>query len=173
MNYEDLDQPLAERRGRREHRQLPKRYRDILPEPPAALPPTPQPVTPECAPTTSPTTISASPSSEQPPNIHSHFRKPLKSTRNKFGLFRRYHATRFPDHDPNENITRDSLVDASLDTFSGDPVDSYRPYPNQSSFLLGKWYWNGGLKKTQSGFQDLIKVVRHPCFRPEDVSGTN
>ena len=37
--YEDLDRSLAERRGRREHRQLPKRYRDVLPEPPAALPP--------------------------------------------------------------------------------------------------------------------------------------
>ena len=41
MNDEDLDQPLAERRGRRENRQLPKRYQDMLPEPPAALPPAP------------------------------------------------------------------------------------------------------------------------------------
>ena len=38
-DYEDLDCSLAQRRGRREHRQLPKRYRDVLPEPPAALPP--------------------------------------------------------------------------------------------------------------------------------------
>jgi hypothetical protein len=29
------------------------------------------------------------------------------------------------------------------------------------------------LKKMQSGFQDLIKIVRHPNFQPEDVSGTN
>jgi len=64
-------------------------------------------------------------------------------------------------------------MDASLDTFSGNPADSYHPYPNQSSFLLGEWYWNGGLKKTQSGFQDLIKIVGHPRFQPEDVSGTN
>jgi len=69
MNDEDLDQPLAEHRGRRENRQLPKRYRDVLPEPPAALPPAPQPVASECALTTSPATIPASPSSEseQPP----------------------------------------------------------------------------------------------------------
>ena len=38
-DYEDLDCSLAQRRGRREHRQLPKRYWDVLPEPPAALPP--------------------------------------------------------------------------------------------------------------------------------------
>jgi hypothetical protein len=170
-----LDQPLAERRGRRENRQLPKRYRDVLPEPPAALPPAPQPVASECALTTSPATIPASPSSdsEQPPNVYSRVRRLLKSTRNKFGLFRQYHATRFPDHDPNEHITRDDLMDTSPDTFSGYPVDSYHPYPNQSSFLLGEWYWNGGLKKTQLGFQELIKIVGHPNFQPENVSGTN
>jgi hypothetical protein len=39
--------------------------------------------------------------------------------------------------------------------------------------LLGEWYWNGKLKKTLSGFQDLIKIVRHPSFQPEDILGTN
>ena len=39
MDDEILHQPLAERRTRCEHRQLPKRYRDMLPEPPPALPP--------------------------------------------------------------------------------------------------------------------------------------
>ena len=170
---EDLDQPLAQRRDRREYRQLPKRYRDILPKPPAALPPAPQPVTSGCALTASPATTSVLPSSQQLSNIHSCFKQLLKSTRNKFGLFRQYHATRFPDHDPNMNITRDDLMDTSPDTFSGYPADSYQPYPNQTSFLLGEWYWNGGLKKTLLGFQDLIKIVGHPSFRPEDVSGTN
>jgi hypothetical protein len=173
MNDEDLDQPLAERRGRRENRQLPKRYRDILPAPPAALPPAPHlvTVTSESAPTASAAATQASPSSEQTPNIYSRVGKLLKSTRNKFGLFRQYHATRFPDHDPNENITRDDLMDTSPGTFY--PPDSYHPYPNQSSFLLGEWYWTGGLKKTQSGFRDLIKIVGHPNFQPEDISGTN
>ncbi|KAF8225725.1 hypothetical protein L208DRAFT_1305211, partial [Tricholoma matsutake] len=173
MNNEDLDQPLAERRGRRENHQLPKCYRDILPEPPPALPPAPQPEALECTLTTSPATIPASPSSEQPPNAHSHVRRLLKSIQNKFGIFQQYHATHFPGHDLNENITRDDLMDTSPDTFPDHPADSYHPYPNQSSFLLGEWYWNGGLKKTQSGFQDLIKIVGHPNFQPEDVSGTN
>ena len=61
-------------------------------------------------------------------------------------------------------ISRDNLMDTSPDTFSGYPADSYHPYPTQSSFLLGEWYWNGGLKKTQSGFRDLIKIVGHPSF---------
>ena len=83
------------------------------------------------------------------------------------------HAIRFPDHNPIKNIMHDDLMDASLDAFSGNLADSYHPYPNRSSFLLGEWYWNGGLKKMQSGFQDLIKIVGHPRCRPEDISGTN
>jgi hypothetical protein len=61
-------------------------------------------------------------------------------------------------------------MDASLPT---PPVDIYYPYPNQSSFLLGEWYWNGGEKKSQSSFQNLLQIVGHPSFRPEDVSGKN
>jgi hypothetical protein len=83
---------------------------------------------------------------------------------NKFGLFQQYHATRFPEHDPNENITREDLMDTSPNVFSSHPADPYYPYPGQSLFLLGEWYWNGGLKKMQSGFQDLIKIVGHPNF---------
>jgi hypothetical protein len=38
------------------------------------------------------------------PNVYSCVRRLLKSTQNKFGMFQQYHATHFPDHDPNENI---------------------------------------------------------------------
>ncbi|KAF8218409.1 hypothetical protein L208DRAFT_1351709 [Tricholoma matsutake] len=145
MNDKDLDQPLAEPRGHRENCQLPKRYQATIP---------------------------ASLSSEQPPNVYSHVRRLLKSIGNKFGLFRQYHATHFPGHDPNEDIMCDDLMDTSPDTFPDHPADSYHPYPNQSLFLLGEWYWKGRLKKTQSGFQDLIKIVGHPNVQPEDVSGT-
>jgi len=99
-------------------------------------------------------------------------RKILKSARNVFGLFRQYHATSFPGHDPNENIVSDDLMDSSIanDTH---PVGTYDPYPNQSSFLLGEWYWNDGVQKSQSSFQNLLKIVGHPEFRPEDVAGLN
>jgi hypothetical protein len=107
MSDEGLDQPLAECRGRQKNRQLPKRYRDILPEPPAALPPTPPPapqqVMSECALNAPPATAPGSPSPQQIPKIDSP--RLLKSTRNKFGLFWQYHATCFPDHNSNGNIT--------------------------------------------------------------------
>ena len=169
-DYEDLDHSLAQRRGRREHRRLPKRYRDVLPEPAAALPPAFVPTGAQIGTVTSPP-ITAAPSLPQAlSTVLSPVRKILKSTRNLFGLFREYHATNFPDHDPNENIVSDDLMDSSPDTH---PVETYYPYPNQSSFLLGEWFWNGGVQKSQSSFQNLLKIVGHPEFRPEDVAGLN
>ena len=105
-----------------------------------------------------------------PQAVLSPVRKILKSTSNVFGLFRQYHAISFPDHDPNENIVSNDLIDSSPDTH---PVETYHPYPNQSSFLLGEWYWNDGVQKSQSSFQNLLKIVGHPEFRPEEVAGLN
>jgi hypothetical protein len=86
-----------------------------------------------------------------------------------FGLFRQYRATRFPEHDPDKNSTSDDLMDIAPDSLS----NSYHPYPTQSSFLLGEWYWNDGTKKSQSSFNNLLKIVGHPDFRPEDVARAN
>ena len=157
MDVDSLNGSLAQRRGRRENRQLPKRYRDMLPDLPAALPPplqsTPIPPGPE------PATPPSSPSSP--------VRKFLTSTRNLFGLFRQYRAICFPEHDP-DNLTSNDLIDPTPSSLS-----AYHPYPTQSSFLLGEWYWNDGTKKSQSSFDNLLKIVGHPDFRPEDVARTN
>ena len=159
---EHLDQPLVEHRSYWKNCQLPKRYWNILPDTLVALPPVLQLVTSKCALTMPLATIPESYSFEQTSKIDSF--ELLKSTWNKFDLFHQYHATRFPNHDPNENITYDNLMDMSLDTFSGYPADSYHLYLTQSLFLLEEWYWNGGLKKMHSGFQDLVEIVRHPSF---------
>jgi hypothetical protein len=49
---------------------------------------------------------------------------------------------------------------------------SFHPYPNQSSFELGHWYWNGSLQKSQQSFKKLINIVRHPDYNPDDVQNT-
>ena len=167
VDHEDLDESLAQRRTRREFRQLPKRYRDVAPEPPVPLPPPYlhlQATSPTRAEPHAPCSLSQPPSS--PPA--SLVRKILKSSRNMFGIFRQYHATRFPDHDPSENIT---LSDLSISCSTSDLAHNYSPYPNQNSYLLGDWYWNDGEKKSQSSFQNLIRIVGHPDFHPEDVAG--
>lgn len=141
--------------------QLPMRYRDVLPNPPAALPPRPQspPPTREVTPPLALTT--------PPP------RTILQSSRNKFGLFRQYYATHFPVHDPDGHTTSDDLLDTASNDSLLDTANLIRPYPTLSSFLLGEWYWNDGLKKSQSNFANLLKIVGHPDFRPEDVSNVD
>ena len=107
-------------------------------------------------------------STENPSTCLSRVKTILKSARNIYGLFRQYYATQFPDHDPAEKVTQDDLIE-----FSGHLANSYYPYPNQSSFLLGEWYWNDGEKKSQSSFKNLLKIVGHPDFRPEDIADQN
>jgi len=48
----------------------------------------------------------------------------------------------------------------------------FYPFPNESSFLLSEWYWNGGVQKSQESFHKLLDIVGHPDFLPEDVRGT-
>ena len=70
-----------------------------------------------------------------------------------------------------------SMPNGLTDTPSTLPSNSlahnYYPYSNQSLFSLGEWYWNDGEKKSQSSFQNLLKIVSHPDFHPEDVVGKN
>src|SRR6266550_3111400 len=153
---DDVDRPLAQRRNRREHRRLPKRYRDKEPEPPAPLPPTPSQVLTEC--------VQAEPDVSRP-----HYQL-LKTSCDGFGFSRQYYALRLPEHDTLQHLSSSGSIESSPDTV---PVNIYYPYPNQSSFLLGEWYWNGGEKKSQSSFRSLLQIVGHPSFRPEDVSGKN
>jgi len=168
IDYEDLDRPVAERRTRRLNRRLPKRYRHIAPEPPAPLLPlSSQPESPEAGPAVSRSSAQQLSVQELP------VRRILKSLNNAFGLYRQYYAIRFLDHDPVENITPNDLTDTPPTLSSNLPAHKYYPYPNQSSFLLGEWYWNDGEKKSQSSLQNLLKIVGHPDFRPEDIAGIN
>jgi hypothetical protein len=168
MDSEDQGQALAERRSRQEHCQLPKRYWDIVPEPPAALPPPTQAMAEHAQ-----VEQDVSRPSQQPPTHLSQVRMVFQSARNRFGLFQKYHAACFPDHDPAGNIRPHDLIDPSPEISSTIPVNNYNPYLNQSSFLLGEWYWNDREKKSQSSFQNLLKIVGHPDFRPEDIASNN
>jgi len=164
MDYGDLDRPVAEWRTRR----LPKHYWQIAPKPLALLPPlSSQPKRPEAG-------SAVSRSSAQQLSVQGlPIRRILKSLNNAFSLYRQYYAIHFPDHDPIENNTLNDLIDATPILLSNPPAHKYYPYPNQSLFLLGEWYWNDGEKKSQSSFQNLLKIVGHSDFHPEDIAGIN
>jgi hypothetical protein len=53
-----------------------------------------------------------------------------------------------------------------------DPVISFGPFPNQSSFQLGDWYWNRGVQKSQEDFKELLHIVGDDNFHPADVRET-
>lgn len=99
---------------------------------------------------------------------------------NSFGLSRQYYGDRLPTHDLEDATTLHDLTltpSAMEDRVSGclDESREYQllyPYPNRSSFLLGDWYWNGGIQKSKESFKELMKIVGNPKFRPERVNST-
>lgn len=180
QSTEDVDQrSLAERRQRRENRQLPKRYReicqqprqfqDILPQPLPHLPPEPVVDLEQNSTSAPPLFVPASPRSL--PAVET-----IKSPRNAFGLLREYCSTKFPSHDPEDFVGLEELSDgpvAATTVITTQHHQSFRPYPNESSFLLGEWYWSGGAQKSRESFSDLLDIVGSPEFRPEDVRHTS
>ncbi|KAG1793757.1 hypothetical protein EV424DRAFT_1548255 [Suillus variegatus] len=46
---------------------------------------------------------------------------------------------------------------------------SFYPYPNESSFKLGHWYWNSSAQKSHQSFKELLNIVRCADYDPDDV----
>lgn len=93
-----------------------------------------------------------------------------------FGLRRKVYSTQVPLHDPEELITLSDIYHTRHPVSDAVPThapDSYFPYPNKSSFLLGDWYWSDGIQKTKQGFKNLIAIVGDPSFKPSDVRNTS
>ena len=167
---------MMERRpwSKRVARQLPLRYRDVLPEATPSvgpsnvtLPDLPVPTPdPDCDSPAAPTVAPGIGS------LRERIRLFFSTHRNQFALFRRYFQEGPPSHDPEENITLENLCDteSSAEVLPpGVPSNAYAPYPNRNAFRLGDWYWNGGPQKSQASFKDLLNIVSDPNFSPTDV----
>ena len=105
---------LAERRPRRLHRLLPKRFRDEIPQALPLLPPVPEllfdrpPILP--SPISLPSVSDSAPnSSSQAEASQAH--KVFRTPRNIFGLLRQYLSDKLPSHDPEEHVTLQDLYD--------------------------------------------------------------
>jgi hypothetical protein len=155
---------------KRSNRRLPSRLRDLIPQALPFLPPrqlAPIPSTQASANTGEVPSLPSSPSQ----SLSQPVSRILTTERNDFGLFRHYEASEPPDHDPEEDITLTELSDISNEAST--PIAlSFYPYPNQSSFLLGDWYWNGGPQKSQASFKALVEIISDSEFKAADIKHT-
>lgn len=106
--------------------------------------------------------------------------KVLDTTPNIFSVFRRYNSTDFPSHDPDAHINLPmlsnivtSVEESPTSHNSTTATSAFHPYPNQSAFLLGEWYWAKGNQKSQQNFKALLDIVGSSSFSPTDVQSTN
>jgi hypothetical protein len=166
------DMSLALRRTRRQNRQLPKRFRDVLPQPPPTVPEEIRDLPPDSA----GRVVTSDERSALP------VRTVFRTLPNIFGLVRQYFSSELPSHDPEEYVT---LADLSFIPGSHQsneephaPVASssdsqYHPYPNRSSFELGDWYWNQGVQKSQGDYMKLMDILGGSTFNAAEVSSAH
>ena len=188
MQNEDDTLPLSIRRARRTNRRLPKRFRDMLPEP--LLPLYPQDAEAllqvnalgeNSGSGPSATMASATPSSPNlsSPQAGSRTQSAqlspkqcavLVSQHNSFGLFRLYDEGSVPTSgDPEDQSGADPLP-----THKQEPVSNiFYPYPNENSWLIGDWYWNQGAQKSKQSFKSLVDIITSANFRSEDLYCTS
>jgi hypothetical protein len=159
------DMSLARRRPRRQNRQMPKRFRDVLPVPPPTVPAGVR----ELPPASVGEVITSNESSALPRIV-------FRTTPNIFGLVRQYFSSTPPSHDPEEYVTITDLSSIPgsppVNEVSNPPDSQYHPYPNRSSFELGDWYWNQGVQKSQGDFVKLIEILGDSAFSCGDVRST-
>ena len=98
-------------------------------------------------------------------------RDPLDTKCDSFGLFRRYHAETLPSHDPEAEVQSSNISNSTMNHEEDQQVSKllFKPYPNQNAFLLGEWYWNGGVQKSKEDFKRLINIICDQSFTPADI----
>lgn len=94
------------------------------------------------------------------------------SAKNTFGLFCWYPSASHPTYGPDDHLTVDNLSNMTL---VHKPTASFNfyPYPNQSTFVLGDWFWNGGASKPQASFNSLLDIIGDPEFNQNDIQDVN
>ena len=91
----------------------------------------------------------------------------FKMQLNKFDLYHVYHVTHLPTHDPDDVYAIEHPL--VVPVANHNHKNPYHPYPNQSSFCLGEWYWNQGIQKSKECFKRLLNIVGSAEYCPEDI----
>ena len=99
----------------------------------------------------------------------------LATQKNSFGLFCIYDVESIPTaNDPEDQSGAGPLPARGLNVPTlPSSVNSFHPYPNESSCLIGDWYWNEGAQKSKKNFKKLVEIITSSAFRSEDLRQTN
>jgi hypothetical protein len=106
-----------------------------------------------------------------------------ETTKDKFGLYKRYQTEEEEPHDPDARTSLADLQDDPgedlLDSLAEEEAEeppvppSISPYPNQSCFQLGGWFWDSGAEKSLKSFRTLVDIVGSESFKPADIREAN
>ena len=83
-------------------------------------------------------------------------------------------SSKLPVDHPDPSSNRAAAMDPKpiRPTAKSNP-SAFHPYPNWTSFRLGRWYWTGSPKKSDSTFEDLLNILTDPRFCAEDLLEVN
>lgn len=159
-----------------------KKPQNVLPAAQAGLPPDASSPSPRSS-----RAASSPPSTSAPEDEGA--RASLDSSKNAFGLFRRFFGQKFPAHDPDAVWDDGSCADSEgEDDFEHDELrriaiaianssihranilhnedenasdhNPFYPYPNYSAYRLGQWFHNGAKLKSKSELRSLLDILR-------------
>ena len=97
---------------------------------------------------------------------------------NSFGLFRLYDEESIPSsNDPEDRSGANPLPTPISETVVSQSLprsmNPFYPYPNENSWRIGDWYWNGGAQKSKHSFKKLVEIITNADFRTEDLCHAN
>ncbi|KIO30648.1 hypothetical protein M407DRAFT_20363 [Tulasnella calospora MUT 4182] len=186
IESEDL---LDSRTGRRQRpqrstgaRRLPARFRELLPEGPATIVPTPQPSTESSVSNTAPSAPMPAPNTtngdvdmeSQALSSSEELQEVYRTLPNAFNIFREYKRLplRIPDEGaPLEDFTIDyGSLDA--ESLADKLTEAIKPFSNMSTYRLGHWYHNCGGVLSRNNLAALItEVLKAEDFNKDDLPG--
>ena len=102
----------------------------------------------------------------------------ISTQKNSFGLFRVYDEGSLPSaNDPDDQSGADPpdtrRIKEPVSHALPDSLNPFHPYPNESSWRIGDWYWNQGAQKSKKSFKSLVEIITSAHFCAEDLSHAN
>ena len=108
------------------------------------------------------------------PQVPSNRHGVLRTGKNSFGLFRLYDEDSIPSiNDPEDQSGADPLPTPVSQPILLGSMNPFYPYPNESSWYIGDWYWNQGAQKSKQSFKGLVEIITSGDFRTEDLHHAN